>query len=338
VKIRLITRGALVRLGILFLAIALAVTIAWAILLRMPGSSHRGPLPPLTDEERGLREILRRHVERLAGDIGERHTARPKALAAAADWIEGELRAAGYEPAREEFDAGGERCRNIIAEVPGAAVGGEILVVGAHYDSAQWTPGADDNATGVAALLEIARAIRGASPRRTVRLVAFVNEEPPYYRGSGMGSLVHARAARGRGDRIAAMVSLEMLGCYRDEPGSQSFPAPFGLLYPDTGNFIAFVGSAGSRSLVRAAVGSFRKHARFPSEGGAPPGEVQGVEWSDNWSFRKAGYQGIMVTDTAFFRNPRYHTPRDTPDTVDFERLARVVAGLRRVVLDLASP
>jgi hypothetical protein len=334
-RIRVASKGALIRIGALFLALGIAALLAYGSMFSMPGRSHRGSLPPATPDDVKLRETLRGHVSRLAGEIGERTVLRPKALEAAAAWIEEELRGAGYPVEREEYDVDGVRCRNLIAVLPGRE--GETLVVGAHYDSPPGSPGADDNATGVAGLVEIARALRAGSPRRTVRFVAFANEEPPHFQTSAMGSVVHARASKARGDRIAGAVVLESIGFYREGRGTQQYPYPFSLLYPDTGDFIGFVGDFSSRSLVKDAIAAFRRTTPFPSEGGAPPGWIPGVGWSDQWSFWQEGYPGIMITDTAPFRNPHYHTPRDRPDTIDFDRLARVVGGLIRAVEELAG-
>jgi hypothetical protein len=170
-----------------------------------------------------------------------------------------------------------------------------------------------------------------------VRFVFFVNEEPPFFMTSDMGSLRYARRCRDRGERIVAMLSLETMGCFSDEEGSQRYPFPFSLLYPSRGNFIAFVGNLASRRLVRLAVGSFRRHASIPSEGAAAPGWITGIGWSDHWSFWKQGYPAVMVTDTALFRYEHYHTSLDTPDRVQYGQLARVVAGLEKVIVDLAS-
>lgn len=306
-------------------------------MIRMPGKSFRGPLPPLGPEEAVTADALKRSVRRLAGEIGERTAFRPEKLTLAASWIEAELRAMGYEVKDEEYRAQGTACRNLWIEIPGDSRSAEIVVVGAHYDSVVGSPGANDNGSGVAALLEIARALRGASPLRTIRLAAFANEEPPFFQTESMGSLVHARAARSRGEAIAAMVSLETLGYYRDEPGSQAYPPPFSLLYPGTGNFIGFVGNFSSRALICEAIHTFRETTSFPSEGGALPGWITGVGWSDHWAFWQIGCPALMVTDTAPFRYPHYHTPADTPEKVDCDRLARVTGGLARVVLALAG-
>jgi Zn-dependent M28 family amino/carboxypeptidase len=212
----------------------------------------------------------------------------------------------------------------------------EIVVVGAHYDSVLSCPGANDNASGVAAVLEIARLLAEEKLSRTVRLVAFVNEEPPFFRSDYMGSRVYATRSRQRGDQIVAMFAIETIGYYSDQAGSQCYPFPLGFFYPHTGNFIAFVGNLSSRNLVQQAIASFRKHTAFPSEGAAVPVWIPGIDWSDHWSFWKEKYPALMITDTALFRYKYYHKPEDTPDKIDYDRMARVVAGIARVVAEIA--
>ncbi|MFQ5844315.1 MAG: M28 family peptidase [Planctomycetota bacterium] len=303
-------------------------------MMRMPGRSHRGPLPALTAQESALAQRLRAHVEQLAGVVGERNVRRPDRLEAAARYIEDVWRRLGYEPRRQNHEVAGSAVSNVEVSLRG---GEEIVVVGAHYDSVPGCPAANDNASGVAAMLEIARLLRGRRSARAVRFVAFVNEEPPFFQTPDMGSLVYARRARERGEKIAGMLSLETIGCYSDADGSQRYPFPFSLFYPGTGDFIAFVGNLGSRSLVRRCIASFRSHTRFPSEGAAVPGWIPGVGWSDHWSFWKAGYPAVMITDTAPFRYAHYHAPSDTPDRLDYERMARVTAGVARVVTEIAG-
>jgi Zn-dependent M28 family amino/carboxypeptidase len=225
---------------------------------------------------------------------------------------------------------------NLEVRLPGADTGGETVVVGAHYDSVGGSPGADDNASGVAAVLELARILHGAVYRKTIRLVLFVNEEPPFFQTGDMGSVVYARQLRSERVAVAAMISLETIGFYSDVPGSQKYPVLLGLFYPNHGNFIGFVGNPESRTLVRQSIRKFRETTNFPSEGVAAPADWPGVGWSDHWSFWREQYPAIMVTDTALFRYPYYHTPFDTADRVDFEKMARVVDGVRRVVESLA--
>lgn len=323
------------------MAIALAVLAVvgaggWLAMIWMPDVSYRGPLPPLTVDEVALQEALRRDVETLAVRIGPRNRFAPGSLARAVAYLEAELGAPGYAVGRQSYAVGGETFHNLEVERAGSGRAGEIVVAGAHYDSPISSPGANDNATGTAAVLALARRFAALTPARTVRFVAFVNEEA-YFQRPEMGSLVYAKAARQRGDRIVAMLSLETIGYYSDEPGSQRYPRPFHLLYPSTGNFVAFVGNVASRALVREAIGAFRRHARFPSEGLAIPNVVPGVGWSDHWAFWEVGYRAAMVTDTALYRYREYHTAEDTADKVDYARLARVVAGLGPVIEALAA-
>jgi len=306
-------------------------------MMGIPGRSWSGPLPPLTGEQQRIHDNLERHVAALAGRIGERNVWRPEAMAAAAAYIRKTLEDAGYTVNVQPFSSHGLTVNNIEAVLPGHGAADEIIVAGAHYDSVAGTPGANDNASGVAALLELARLLAGTALPRSVRFVAFANEEAPFFYGDEMGSKRYAARARAQGERIAAMLSLETIGYYTDQPASQRYPFPFSLFYPDTGNFIGFVGDLSSWRLVRRAVGAFRASTAFPSEGVAAPRATKGVHWSDHWSFWQAGYPAIMVTDTAFYRYPHYHAATDTPDKLDYAGLARVTGGLAEVIKVLAA-
>jgi len=285
---------------------------------------------PITDESEAdrLSEALRQHVRVLAGEIGERNVFRPTALRSAAEYITAAWQVQGHDVAAQRYTVRGIECANLEVSVSGTMPGGGVLLVGAHYDTVRGSPGADDNASGVAALLEIGRLLRIEAPTHTVRCVAFVNEEEPFFFLGEMGSLVYARAARGRGDRIRLMLSLEMLGCYRDEPGTQAYPPLLRRFYPDRGNFLGFVSNLRSRMQLRELVRAFRSVSDFPAEAAALPWWVPGVALSDQSSFWRQGYPGVMVTDTAYLRNPRYHTHRDTPETLDYPRFARATLGL----------
>ncbi|HEY5705907.1 MAG TPA: M28 family peptidase [Terrimicrobiaceae bacterium] len=309
----------------------------WLFMFRAPLESYHGPWVPLSPEEIALRDALRSDVVVIAGDIGNRNWLVYPRLVEAAAWIEASFAQAGFKVRRLGYDVRGRTCDNLEVEIPGRTRPEEIVVIGAHYDSVPGCPAANDNGSGVAALLALARALAGSEPQRTIRFVAFVNEEPPFYRSSEMGSFVYARECLERGDRVVAMLSLETIGYYRDERGSQMYPPPFSLFYPSEGNFIAFVGNVHSRALVRQCLTAFRREVKFPSEGAALPEFITGVGWSDHWSFWKAGYPAVMVTDTALFRYPYYHSPEDTPEKLDYDRMARVVAGLERVARDLAG-
>lgn len=320
-----------------WLIIALVIGTGGFYMFRMPGRSYDLPLKPLTGEETGLRDRLRSHVLTLAGEIGERNVWQYGALQAAAGYLERELESAGYAVTGQHYMAEGKGVLNLEAELPGRSATAGMIIVGAHYDSVYGSPGADDNGSGTAALLEIARLLKGRPLSRTVRFVLFVNEEPPFFKTGLMGSLVYAKRSRQRGEKIAAMLSLETIGYYSDAPQSQHYPFPLNFFYPSTGNFIGFVGNIGSRRLVHRSLEAFRRTTAFPSEGAAVPGGIIGVDWSDHWSFWHEGYPALMVTDTALYRYNQYHGQFDTPDRLDYDRMARVVAGLARVVVELAQ-
>ncbi len=319
------------------IATGVLLGLGYFLMVHMPGTSYRGVIPELTGQELAFRDRLRRDVATLAGQIGERNLYQYEQLQQAANFIEAELAKAGYAVGRQAYEIGDRLCYNLEVQLTGSEWANEIVIIGAHYDTVIGSPGANDNASGVAALLTLARSLADMQPARTLRFVAFVNEEPPLFQTASMGSVVYAKRSRARKERIVAMISLETIGYYVDGRGSQTYPFPFGLLYPSTGSFIGFVGNVGSGQLVREIVALFRQHAQFPSEGAAVPGSIPGIGWSDHWAFWREGYPAVMVTDTALFRYPYYHSPSDTPDKLDYDRMARVVAGLARVVRDLAG-
>jgi Zn-dependent M28 family amino/carboxypeptidase len=275
-----------------------------------------------------LAHSMRRHVERLAADIGERNVFRPSALAAAQEYITGEWQSQGYRVETLWYDLGQLSCANLEVTRPGSAKPGQILLVGAHYDSAVGSPGANDNASGVAALLELSRLFADKAPRVTMRFVAFVNEEPPFFFGNRQGSLVYARNARQRSDDIRLMVSLETIGYYSDRQGSQRYPPLFRFFYPDRGNFVGLVSDFRSAGMMRRLAAFFRTRSDFPLEYVATFRFVPGVAWSDHLSFWRTGFRALMVTDTAFYRYPFYHSADDTPDKLTYPELARMTTGL----------
>jgi Zn-dependent M28 family amino/carboxypeptidase len=301
----------------------------------MPGKSFSGPLPAVTPEQTALADQLKRHITALAQNILHRDMQHPNNLEKAAQYIEKQWKDAGFAPQRQTYDVNGQKASNLEIEIKGDT--NDIVLVGAHYDSVHGAPGANDNGSGVAGMLALSRKLAKERFKRTLRFVAFVNEEPPYFQTDDMGSLVYARRCKDRGKRISAMLSLETIGCYSEEKGSQRYPAPFNLFYPSEGNFIGFVGNVDSADLVKRCVARFRKDVKFPCEGAALPGWIEGIGWSDHWSFWQCGYPGVMVTDTAPFRYRHYHTMQDTPDKIDYERTARVVEGIEVVLRDLLN-
>lgn len=276
------------------------------------------------------------HVEMLAGTIGERNVWRYDGLQRAAEYIEAQLTHNGYEPRRQTFDVSRVPVSNIEAILAGTTRPTEIVVLGAHYDTVSGCPGANDNGTGVAALLELSRRFAGRPQARTIRFVAFVNEEPPFFHTEQMGSVVYANAARAQNDNIVAMLALETMGYYSDVKGSQTYPQPIAMMYPDVGNFIGFVANMASARMMMRARRAFKERTAFPLQSAAAPASIPGVGWSDQWSFWEAGYPGMMVTDTAPYRYPWYHTPEDTPDKISADKVAHVVDGLEHVVAVLA--
>lgn len=310
--------------------------------VNFPGESFSGALPQATPVQLSLKDELRGHVEYLAGTIGGRSLKEPENLFHAEHYLASKLGQYGYQVKRQMYecedvdDAGALKVfqvSNLEVELQGTTRPEEIVVIGAHYDTVNYksivTPGADANASGTAGVLALARMMREYAPARTIRFVLFVNEEPPWFWTEKMGSRVYSRTAKQRGENITAMLSLEMIGFYSD---TQEYPPIVGAAYPSTGDFIAFVGMSNAEPLVTLCVETFRANAEFPCEGAALPWLVPRVGSSDHWSFWVDGYAAAMVTDTATYRNKNYHKATDTPDTLDYEKMARVVSGLVPVI------
>jgi hypothetical protein len=315
--------------------LAATTILAWWFMIRMPGKNI-SQAAALSTDEIVLRDELKRDVQTLAGDIGERNLPHYDALNAAASFIERTFERAGLQARRHTYQVGGCLCHNIDVQIQGKSP--DLVVIGAHYDSVYGAPGANDNASGVAGMLALARRFSRQRLEKTLRFVAFTNEEPPYFQTPEMGSLVYAAECKRRGDCITGMISLETIGYFSDAPRSQVYPSSgLGAFYPKTANFIGFVGNIGSRKLVRRALNAFRSAMKIPSQGATVPSFIPGIGWSDHWAFWQHGYRAIMVTDTALFRYPHYHQVTDTPDKLDYDRFALVVSGMQAVIADLAS-
>jgi Zn-dependent M28 family amino/carboxypeptidase len=294
-------------------------------------------LLPLNSAELELSAHLEVHVKSLASDARGRNHHVGNSLAPSRFYITEQFLAAGYKVFFQEYSCNNITYANIEVELLGTKYPDEIIVIGAHYDSVIYSPGANDNASGVAAVLEIARLLNQQPLSRTVRLVAFVNEEPPFFQTKDMGSLVYAKRSAANQENIVAMFTLETIGYFSEEQGSQTYPPLVGLFYPDKGNFIALVSNLSCRHLLQKSLRIFREQATIPAEAIALPTFVPGVDWSDQWSFWQYGYPGIMITDTAFYRYPYYHTPEDTPDKIDYENMTRVVMGMYKVIESLSN-
>lgn len=299
-----------------------------------PGKVYQGARPALGREELRYKLILEKHIRALSVDIGERSLKSPEKLEQAADYIWNSFAQLGYEVREQEFAVDGKILRNLEAIVPGTQKPEKILVLGAHYDTVPGTPGADDNASGIAALLALAETFKSHELPLTLRFVAFSNEET--YNYETMGSYAYAKRCRENNDEIVGMISLEMLGSFSQEEGSQNYPFPFSLFYPSTGDFIAFVGNSLSRDFLWRTVKAFRGLASFPAYGCAAPDWVSDASRSDHLSFWKFGYPALMVTDTSNFRYEHYHKLDDTIDKLDLDAMSLVVAGLSQTIKALA--
>ena len=279
-----------------------------------------------------LEARLKRHVSVLAHEIGPRSVFLPDNLKAASDYVRAFWEDMEYEVRAQSYRVKDIPCHNLAVEIQGTVRPDEILLIGAHYDTVSHSPGANDNGSAVAALLELSRLFRSKAPKRTIRFVAFANEEPPFFKTSQMGSLVYAKACRGREENIAAMVCLETIGYYRQEPKTQKYPFPLSFFYPDRGDFVAVVGNLRSRALVTSFTRYFMEGSDFPVECAAVFGFITGIDWSDHWSFWHCDYPAIMITDTALFRYPYYHSHEDTADKIDYRSLARVSHGIHQAL------
>jgi Zn-dependent M28 family amino/carboxypeptidase len=284
-----------------------------------------------------LEPQLKAHIAALADEIGPRNIYVPHKLDAAAEYIRVFWEKAGYEVKTQTFSVQKVECRNLVVEIVGESKPDEIVVVGAHYDTVSWAPGANDNGSAVAALLELSRLFGTETAGRTVRFVAFTNEEPPFFKTGSMGSLVYARACQERKENIVAMVCLETIGYYRDECKTQKYPVPFSFFYPDTGNFVAVVGNLSSKPLVKSFTRHFMQESDVPVECIATFGFITGIDWSDQWSFWQCGYHAIMITDTALFRYPHYHSSEDTSDKINNHQLSRATYGILRALVRMVE-
>jgi len=332
---------------IIIILIVLGVWIVYYVATPFLFNPCRGVKTPKTSEIRktvtmseiqSLEQRLRQDVVELAVNIGERNVFRPNQLHRAADFIRNTWKKQGYKVSTQTYKVRGIPSENLWVELKGSDLPEEIILIGAHYDSVIGSPGANDNGSAVAALLELSRAFsKMAKPRRTLRFAAFVNEEPPFFLTNQMGSQVYAREAAKKKEKISAMISLETIGYYTDKPRSQAYPPLLSAFYPNKGNFIAAVGNIASRRLVKKFTGYFKASSDFPCECLAAPQILPGVNWSDHASFWKYGYPAIMITDTAIYRYPHYHQATDEADKINYPEYAKVVYGLTKAIGRVAN-
>ena len=320
------------RRGILLGAVLLAasLTLIWAVIQPVRTNTS----PDSDDEARVSPARLEAHVRALSEDFSPRDFTHPENLDRAAAYIHEQFAQATQNVSEEPFQVHTSTYRNVIASFGPDTQ--ERIVVGAHYDAAGPFPAADDNASGVAGLLELARLLGTTALPMRVDLVAYPLEEPPFFRTPHMGSSVHARSLRRQGVQVRAMLSIEMIGYFVDTPASQRFPLGIlRLFYPSEGNFIAVVGKLGQGSVVRRVKRAMRGASSLPVHSINAPRWIPGVDFSDHASYWDEGYPAVMITDTAFYRNPYYHTARDTPETLDYSRMAMVVQGIHAAILHL---
>ena len=307
---------------------------------------HRHNLSSLPHPDRVLpvgdttQARLAAHVQTLAGTIGERNLFEPAAWAKAADYVEGEFKKAGFEPKSQAYSVYYERkepypTRNIEVVIPADRTDAPVFVVGGHYDSAPGTPGADDNASGTAAVLELARRFKGKPGKVELRFVAFSTEEPPFFGTEQMGSAHYAMELAKEKREVAGMLSLEMLGYYSDEPHSQSYPLFLSLFYPSRANYMGAVANLRSRKLLKAFKKGWNPPKNLPLVAAALPELIPEITYSDQLWFWNHKWPGLMITDTAFSRNPHYHQVTDKPPQLDYDRFADAVDGLEAAIAAL---
>lgn len=324
-------RRRIIKLMLLVLLILLLVLIAVWFWATQPLLSRATPNTQRTvDPSR-----LEAHVRKLSIEMGPRDELHPQNLDQVAAYIKNEFSQTGAFVSEQVYRVKGQYYRNVIAHFGPETE--ERIIVGAHYDTAGPLPGADDNASGVAGLIELARLLKPQELKVRVELVAFSTEEPPYFGSTGMGSYVHADSLRQQNVRVRAMFSLEMIGYFSDAPNSQHFPIGLlNALYPSTGNYITVVGRLTDGLLVRRTKAAMRNAAPLAVYSINAPQFVTGVDFSDQRNYWHAGYNAVMITDTAFYRNRNYHTEQDTAEKLDYKRMAMVVEGVYATVSELS--
>jgi Peptidase family M28 len=312
----------------LLCALVLAVTYGWYGLSQPLWS----PVPVSANTQVAQATSLERHVRVLSTDFADRSFDNPARLNGAANYVQAQLEALGLQVERQTFTAEGASYRNLVVRLGPDTP--DVVVVGAHYDVAGAQPGADDNASGVAGLIELARLLQTATLTRRVELVAYTNEEPPFFRTPHMGSAVHAKALKSSGKQARLMLSLECIGYFSDAPGSQTHPVRLlNAVYPTVGNFIALVGYYEDGPVARRVKTAMMTATDLPVHSINAPGFVVGIDFSDHLNYANEGFVGMMVTDTAFYRNKAYHTPQDTFDRLDYVRMGKVVDGVLQAVV-----
>lgn len=309
--------------------------LAWSS--SAPGDSFAGAQPALTSDEQESAGRIAEACETLASDIGSRGAHAPAAEEEARDYLERELRRTRVDYSPIELDCAGVPSRAYEALLVGRGLAKESIILGAHYDCRSGSPGADDNASGVAVLLEVLRIMAGSGYDRTLRFVFWSSPAGASPGNEKSGAWAYARRLRARKEQVAAILCLDRLGIFKDAPGSQGVPFPLGLVYPKKGDFVAFVGDWGVHSLLDKSCGEFRRVCRFPAQSMSFPGALGFVSESDDGAFRENGYPAIRVTDTGAWRFAGAGTAADTTRNLDTARMGRIAHGLAQTVTGLAK-
>lgn len=307
-----------------FIAMVIA-SVFW--MKHMPGDNYTGSPPPLTKQQKQNKEIYLKKLHQFAESPHNFQHA--KELEQAKLFIIKELESYGYQVNILEY--GQQKFANLEIVIEPKKENKGTIVIGAHYDSEGEAPGANDNASGVVILLDLAKRFKNIESSHKIRMVFFVNEEPPFFRQEDMGSTVYANNLVTSGEKIKAMYAFDALGYYFEEENTQHYPFLFAPFFPDKANFVAFVGGISSRELIQDSVGAFRENAKFPSEGVSAPSYIQGIDFSDHLSFYKHNIPALMITDTAFFRSRTYHTPQDTIDRLNIDKMVQLTDELEKM-------
>ncbi len=339
--------GKIIRFCLVGLPVGLVLIPAVSIVYTEWFKPYQDSLPTVREQQFATmmrkpvsHKALEEYVNVLAEDIGERHMGKMENLEAAAYFIESSLGKSnmGYRVNRQKFESEGNQVWNLEVTVPGTGNSGGVVVVGAHYDTVPGSPGADDNASGVSALMCLANALIGSKNEMTIKFVAFVNEERPWAETENMGSLVYAKALKLRGEKVVAMISLDSLAYFSDEPDSQTHPEGTREDAPSVADFLVLVGNQASAEQVRSAKTAFQKSSALPVEAVvASAGDLHAAR-SDHWAFWQTGYPGLMITDTGPFRYKGYHQADDKTSRLDFERLESAVKGIEGIIRAWANP
>jgi hypothetical protein len=327
------------RIFVLILVVVLALLgFSYWYMMCCEGEWDDMPLEASMQNELGVIEReLWDIVSYFADTLGQRNPPHYEALTAARDWITAIWESQGYEVKTQSFLVEGKECTNLEIEIPGRSVPSEIVILSAQYDTWPDAPGANNNGSGMAVLLKLSEMLKSHQPDRTLRLVAFTTQEPPYTNTEAMGSLRYAQRCRERDEDIRVEISMDAIGIYKHEPGTQKIPFPFSLFYPSRGNFLAFIADLKTRPYVVETTRGFKKGSSFPIEAASVPGWVKGASWSDHGSFWQYGYAGMQITDTGTYRALSHTTSEDTIEKIDFTALARITIGMYCSILELTS-